>query len=114
MHEMSIVTSIIRIVREEMAQIGARHLKGIKIRVGEIAAVEPEALRFCFEVCTEGTDMEGVILDIEEVPVMGQCINCKKEFRLNMYLDSRCAVCGGEAGDYLSGTELDIVSMEVD
>lgn len=114
MHELSIVTSIIRIVREEMAQNGARHLKGIKIRVGEMAAVEPEALRFCFEVCTEGTDMEGVILDIEEVPVMGQCINCKKEFRLNMYLDSRCAVCGGEAVDYLSGMELDIVSMEVD
>jgi len=31
-----------------------------------------------------------------------------------MYLDSGCAACGGKAGDYISGTELDIVSIEVD
>lgn len=114
MHEISIVTSMISIVRENMARHGTGRLKKIKIRVGEMTAVEPDALRFCFEVCTGGTDMEGVILDIEEVPVMGKCINCKKEFQLNKYLDSRCALCGGLSGDYLSGTELDIVSMEVE
>jgi len=79
-----------------------------------MTAVEPEALRFCFEVCAGGTDMEGVILDIEEVPVRGQCIHCKNEFPLDRYLDSRCPVCGGESGGYVSGTELDIVSMEVE
>jgi len=114
MHELSIVTSMIGIVRENMVRHGAGRLKKIKIRVGEMTAVEPEALRFCFEACTGGTDMEGVILDIEEVPVMGQCMNCKKAFQLNMYLDSGCAACGGKAGDYISGTELDIVSIEVD
>jgi hydrogenase nickel incorporation protein HypA/HybF len=114
MHELSIVTSMISIFRENMARQGAGRLKKIKIRVGEMTAVEPDALRFCFEVCTGGTDMEGVVLDIEEVSVMGQCIDCKKEFKLNMYLNSRCGVCGGEAGGYVSGTELDIVSMEVE
>ncbi|MBI2471286.1 MAG: hydrogenase maturation nickel metallochaperone HypA [Planctomycetes bacterium] len=114
MHELSIVTSMISIVRENMVRHGAGRLNKIKIRVGEMSAVEPEALRFCFEACAGGTDMEGVILDIEEVPVMGQCLNCKKEFQLTLYLDSRCPVCGGEAGGYVSGSELDIVSMEVE
>lgn len=114
MHELSIVTSMISIVRENMARHGVGRLKKIKIRVGEMTTVEPDAIRFCFEVCTGGTDMEDVTLDIEEVPVMGQCSNCKKVFQLNMYLDSRCDACGGEAGGYVSGTELDIVSMEVE
>jgi len=114
MHELSIVTSMISIVRENMEQHGAGRLKKIMIRVGEMSAVEPDALRFCFEVCTRGTDMEGAILDIEEVSVMGQCINCKKKFKLSMYLNSRCDVCGGEAEGYVSGDDLDIVSMEVE
>ncbi|MCF6148427.1 MAG: hydrogenase maturation nickel metallochaperone HypA [Candidatus Kuenenia sp.] len=114
MHELSIVTSIIGIVRENMALHGVGRLKKIKIQVGEMTAVEPEALRFCFGICAEGTDMEGAILDIEEVPVIGQCVHCKKEFTLDRYSDSRCPECGGEAGNYVSGTELDIISMEVE
>ena len=97
-----------------MARNGAKYLREIKIRVGEMAAAEPDALRFCFNVCTEGTELEGAIIDIEEVPLTGQCVDCKQEFRLDRYLDSTCSACGGEAAGYLSGLELDIVSIEVD
>lgn len=114
MHELSIVTSMISIVREQMARNGAVRLRGLKIRVGEMAAVEPDSLKFCFAACTVGTDMEGAILDIEEVPLTGQCVTCKTEFRMEKYFDSSCPECGGAAASYFSGNELDMVSMEVD
>ena len=111
---MSIVTSMISIVREQMEQSGAVRLRGIKIKVGEMASVEPDSLIFCFAACTEGTDMEGAILDIEEVPLTGLCVKCRKEFRMERYFATPCPECGGTAGNYLSGLELDMVSMEVD
>lgn len=111
MHEMAITVSMMEIVTEQMKMNSVTRLKGLKIRVGELTAVEPEALRFCFEVCTRGTAMEGAALDIEEVPFMGRCSECGKEFRLEGYF-LPCPGCEGPGVEKISGSELEIVSME--
>jgi hydrogenase nickel incorporation protein HypA/HybF len=80
MHEMSITLSMIDIVTEEMEKRGVERLERLKIRVGELTAVEPQSLLFCFDVCTKDTPLEGAVLDIEEVPLMGTCMDCNEEF----------------------------------
>ncbi len=114
MHEMSIAMDILAVVKKEMKENGVGKLKNLKIRVGEITAVEPESLRFCFEATIEKTPLEGATLHIEEVPLMGRCKNCGEEFRLERYFSTPCPGCGGNASDIVSGRELDIVSMEVE
>lgn len=110
---MSITMSMMEIVREQMAKNSVDKLKRLKIRVGELTAVEPQALLFCFEVCCKGTPMEGAVLDIEEVPMTGRCVDCNEEFRIEYFLQS-CPRCGGSAVTRTAGRELEIVSMEAE
>jgi len=114
MHEMSITVNVIRIVTEQMEKNGATKLNSLKVKVGQMTAVEPDSLRFCFEACIKGTPLEGAFLDIEEVPITGRCNTCNRDFKMENYYVSTCPDCGGTAADIVSGRELDIVSMEVD
>ncbi len=114
MHEMSITINILEIVRDQMRQNEAERLKKLKLRIGEMTAVEPDSLRFCFEACIKGTPLEGAELDIEEVFLTGRCNACDTVFRLEHYFISQCPGCGGTAEEIVSGRELDIVSMEVE
>lgn len=113
MHEMSITKSMLEAVREEMDRNGMALLRNIKIRVGELTAVEPEALRFCFEASTKGTPMQGAALEIEEVPLTGKCLACGTVFRIEGFRSS-CPSCGAREIERLTGTELDIVSIEAE
>lgn len=113
MHEMSIAVNILDIVKSELAKNDAGELKSIKLKIGAMTAVEPESLSFCFSAITEGTDMAGVKLDIEEIAVRGRCNNCFTEFELDRYFSTPCPGCGGSSSELVSGRELDIVSMEV-
>jgi hydrogenase nickel incorporation protein HypA/HybF len=60
-HELAITNSIVEIVSERSH--GARVLR-IVLEVGLLTAVEPEALRFCFEVVAAGTVAQDAVLDI--------------------------------------------------
>lgn len=113
MHEMSITKSMIEIIKDEMDKSKVSQLRSVRIKVGELTAVEPDALRFCFEASTKNTPMEGASLEIEEVPLRGKCRRCGNKFRIEAFV-SRCPECSGADIDKISGTELDIVSIEAE
>ena len=65
MHELGIAESILTAVRTELAgHPGAIPVK-IGLRIGDLAAVDPASLRFCFEAITMGTEWHPLTLDIE-------------------------------------------------
>ncbi|MBZ0154931.1 MAG: hydrogenase maturation nickel metallochaperone HypA [Alphaproteobacteria bacterium] len=113
MHELSITTSMLDIVKEHMTRHGAEKLRSLKIKVGEMAAVEPQSLLFCFEACTKDTPLEGAVLDIEVIPLTGRCRECGTEMRIDGY-SAQCPKCRSVSVEHLSGHELAIVSMEVE
>lgn len=101
------------IVDKELTRHGVTSLKRLKLRIGELTAVEPDSLRFCFEACVKGTAHEGALLDIEGVPLLGRCVDCSTEFRMEYYLQA-CPECDGASVVKTNGHELDIVSMEAE
>ncbi len=111
MHEMSITKSMLDLVGREMKSSGLKRLKKVSIRVGELTAVEPETLRFCFEESIKGTPMEGAALEIEDVPLSGKCNGCGAEFRIEAFSHA-CPKCGANEIERIAGNELDIVSIE--
>jgi hydrogenase nickel incorporation protein HypA/HybF len=50
------------------ARTGGAPVKRLVLEVGELTCVLPDALRFCFEIATEGTVMQGAELTIMETP----------------------------------------------
>lgn len=108
MHEMSIAMSIVDSVAERAE--GARVVR-VRVQIGKLAAVLPDALRFCFELACEGTVLAGAKLEIEEVLARARCRACGVELELERPF-GHCA-CGSAALDWLSGEELLIREMEV-
>jgi hydrogenase nickel incorporation protein HypA/HybF len=101
------------IIEEALQDRSVEKVLSFKLRIGELRAVEPEALRFCFEVLSKGTLLEETTMIIEDVPAKALCKKCRKEFLIKD-LTFFCPHCGSAEIEPLSGNELDLVSIEVE
>jgi hydrogenase nickel incorporation protein HypA/HybF len=113
MHEMSIAQSLVDIVKEEMAKHNAKNLKAVRLHIGQLSAIVPESLSFCFEVITTGTDLAGAELIMESIPLKGVCRSCRQSFEIKDYA-FKCPHCESTDIDTIAGQDLSIVEMEVD
>ncbi len=109
MHELGITQEIIEIVSE--------HSRGAKVtrvvlEIGKLSAILPDAVRFCFDLCSEGTVAEGASLEILEIPGQARCRECGSLVTLDKPF-GRCD-CGNTDLEWLAGAELRIKEMEVD
>ena len=73
MHELSLITSVLDIVREEMTKHGLTRLIKVKLCHGQLVNAVPEALTFAFEALVAGTDFEGATLECELLPLHLTC-----------------------------------------
>lgn len=112
MHEMSLCESLVDIIRSEAASGQFRTVRRVVLEVGPLSSVEPEALRFGFDVITRGTLAEGAALDIVSPPALGHCLSCFKEVTITSRLDP-CPECGGTELQISGGDTLRIKEMEV-
>lgn len=113
MHEMSIAQSLLDIIREEMDRHKAKHLRSVRLHIGQMSAIVPEALSFCFEVLVAGSELQGARLIMDIVPLKGLCLNCHEEFMIQDYA-FECPQCHSPEVKTLAGQDLKIVEMEVD
>jgi hydrogenase nickel incorporation protein HypA/HybF len=108
MHELGLTRNIVAIVAEHAH--GAR-VKRVALEIGKLSAVMPEAIRFCFDVCSKDTLLEGAELTIHEIPGRGRCDGCGAELELRA-LVGQCS-CGGGRIRCIAGEEMKIKEMEV-
>ena len=82
----------------------------VRVEVGQLAAVLPDALRFCFEACAKGTTLEGAELEILQTPGRAICNACGDTVALASPY-GRCD-CGGVLR-IVAGEELRVKDMEI-
>lgn len=112
MHEMSIALAVIGQVEEAAERAGdITAVRSVRLQVGELAGVVPDALSFCFELACAGTVLEGAELVTDAVPGRARCAPCGDEWAVGMPPRLTCPRCGGVTTDLLSGRELQIVSV---
>ncbi|MFI6492535.1 hydrogenase maturation nickel metallochaperone HypA [Streptomyces sp. NPDC050564] len=112
MHEMSIALAVIGQVEEAAERAGdITAVRSVRLQVGELAGVVPDALSFCFELACAGTVLEGAELVTDAVPGRARCAPCGHEWAVGMPPLLTCPWCGGATTDLLSGRELQIVSV---
>ena len=108
MHELAITQSVVEAVTE---RTGANPVSCVRVRVGRLSGVVPDAMRFCFDLVTAGTPLEGAALDIEQQEGRGRCRACGDDFVL-ADLVLLCA-CGSADVEVLAGRELAVASVEM-
>jgi hydrogenase nickel incorporation protein HypA/HybF len=113
MHEMGIANSVLDAIRTEMLRYPGSYPCKVGVRIGEMAAIDPEALRFCFEAMILETDLASLELAIELCPRRHRCSTCGHEFALQDY-DFSCRLCGSLGTSCISGDELELAYLEVE
>jgi hydrogenase nickel incorporation protein HypA/HybF len=110
MHEMSLCEAIASSVAK-LADGGT--VTSVSIRVGHFRQVVPDALEFCWEMLTEGTNLGGSKLLIEQVPAVIECEACGAETALDMPI-LMCGSCDSDKVTLVSGEELRIDSFDIE
>lgn len=112
MHEMSIATAVVSQVQEAAEAGGASAVTSVRLQVGELAGVVPEALAFCFELACAGTLLEGAELVTEPLAARARCGSCAQDWAVGMPPRLTCPHCGRAADvELLGGRELQILSV---
>lgn len=113
MHELGIANSILQEARREAQRHPEGRVRKLRVRVGELAGVNPEALRFCFEVLVRDAGLEPLALEIETCPRRQRCPACGQNFIVKAY-DLRCPECGTAETQFAGGDELELASLELE
>lgn len=108
MHELSVTQSVVDAVIDKM---GEAKVSSVLLEIGKLSGIEPDSVKFCFEIVAGGTTLEGAHLEIVELPGEGKCRTCGEVLRI----DDRIVLCscGSADVDVLAGTDLRIRSVEV-
>jgi hydrogenase nickel incorporation protein HypA/HybF len=113
MHEMGIANSILDAVRTESSRYpGARPVK-VGVRIGEMAAIDADSLRFCFEAMVRDSDLDGLELEVELCARQHICRQCSRQFPVKDY-EFECPACGAFCPECVAGDELELAYVEVD
>jgi hydrogenase nickel incorporation protein HypA/HybF len=113
MHEIGIADAIIEASVAEAARRPGAKLVRVGVRVGVLAGVDGEALKFAFAALTKGTDLDAVGFEIKGCPRRSRCGDCGLEFGSAMYSEP-CPGCGSESAVLVGGEELDLEYVELD
>jgi hydrogenase nickel incorporation protein HypA/HybF len=112
MHEYSIVSALLEQVEAAAREQRATAVHVIRVRIGELAGVEPELFASAFELCRERTICSAARLDVVPAPAAWTCSGCGRSIVAGEIL--RCPDCGLPAR-LASGDEiiLERIEMEV-
>lgn len=108
MHELAITQSVVDTV---LQRTGTRPVTLVRLKVGMLTGVIPEAMQFCFELTTEGTPLEGATLQIDRPTGRAHCRTCDDDFDLPDLI--LLCPCGSADVEVLDGRELEVTSVDV-
>jgi hydrogenase nickel incorporation protein HypA/HybF len=111
LHELSIASNLIDIVKQAVDGQNVSRVISLRIVIGEMSTVVPEALSFAFEVVSKGTVAENAKLDFEKTPLIGRCRDCRNEFHIQDYV-FYCPDCQSPRVEIVSGKEFMLKSIE--
>lgn len=113
MHETALCRGIVEALKEQAVIHGFQRVTLVRLSIGALSHVEPEALAFSFDVACRGTLAEGATLDIERPPGQAFCIQCEAQVNIAERFDP-CPRCGGHDLMVTGGEEMRIKELEVE
>lgn len=108
MHELAITQQIVETCCEAA---GEAPVARVTVEIGSLCGVLPDALRFCFDVCAQGTSLEGATLEIVTIAAQARCRDCGAQLPAIDWL-ALCD-CGSANLERHGGDALRIMTLEL-
>ncbi|HEY1461360.1 MAG TPA: hydrogenase maturation nickel metallochaperone HypA [Casimicrobiaceae bacterium] len=112
MHEMALATSVLQIVESTARQHGSGRVSAVCLEIGRLSHVEPEALRFSFDVVTRDSIADGARLEILTTDGTAWCMRCSDSVGLQR-LGDPCPCCGSYQLQVTGGDEMRVKDIEI-
>jgi hydrogenase nickel incorporation protein HypA/HybF len=113
MHEMSLMASMLEIIEEQARLEGFHQVTRVTLEIGRLAGVDPEAMRFAFDVGIQESVAAGAELLIEETEGRARCPACGQEAPVLVFYEP-CAACGQMPQEIVAGRTMRILSLDVE
>lgn len=113
MHEMALCEGVLQILESEAKKQGFRRVKQVWIEIGELAGVEIEAFRFCFDAVMNNSLAQQARLNLEHSPGQAWCMLCSKTVAVRQRFDA-CPDCGSHQLQITGGDQMRIKELEVE
>mgnify|MGYP001817890141 CR=1 FL=1 len=120
MHELTVAMQICSALERELddpsdaGETGPLTVDVVRVRVGALSGIVPEALDFAWPHAVAGSRLLGdasIVIDLVEVSV--ECAACSTTSTMPELTRLRCPVCHSPDVQVNGGNELDIVSVDV-
>lgn len=112
MHELAVCRALVRTVDETRRQRGAAAVRHVTVRIGPLAGVEPDLLRFAWDAATLDTPVAGATLEIQQAPLIVRCRACGAT-SAGQPADLRCRACHSSATVLESGDDCVLVGVDL-
>lgn len=112
-HELSVALSILDEVCEAALEERVESVQTVRVRVGALSGISPDALRFAWELAAADTVAAGSELRVDVVPLVVSCERCGVETHPPAGGGFVCGVCGAVAPTIVQGRGLELVGVEV-
>lgn len=113
MHELPITQGILDLVLDHAARAGAARVSAVHLVIGELSGYVDDAVRFCWDLVSEGTAAQGAVLQFRRVPLRLACQECDALFAPDG-VSFACPACGAGATRVAGGREFLVESIDVE
>jgi hydrogenase nickel incorporation protein HypA/HybF len=112
MHELSIAQNIIEIVQDNLPEDQKYSVKAVRVKIGKLTNILTDSLIFGFDALTRETNLNGVRLEIEHLPLTIECSDCGTRSSGDDFFFA-CPECGSTSIKIVSGDELMVSEIEL-
>lgn len=109
---MALCQGVIDLIADQRKAHRFEHVRRVILEIGALGHVDPEALRFAFDVCAHETVADGAALDIIEIPGTGWCMDCSCSITISQR-GAGCPHCEGYGVIMQQGDEMRLKELEV-
>ena len=114
MHEANFTESIVQSILEQLKSAPAGRVTRVRVTVGEMLHLNPDSVLTHFQSLCRGTSLDGVALELEEVPVSLRCLACGWSGEAEDHHLLFCSACSSIAVDIVAGRDVIIEQIELE
>ena len=113
MHEMSLAEGVLQIIDDAARAQSFSRVKTVWLEIGQLAGVEIESIRFCFDVVVRDSIAHDARLEIIETPGQAWCLHCAETVQVQALFDA-CPKCGSHQVQVTGGNEMRVKELDVE
>ena len=114
MHEGKFTEDIVQAILTGLEPYPNARLKRVGVRVGDVYHLQPDSVLLHYELSVKGTRLEGVALDLIEVPMEIKCSACGAEGGVADHHLPNCSACGSTEVVVTAGNKIEIEPIEAE